>query len=251
MPKIKNWSRVDEGELEKLTGKSRETIKKLEARDSGSHLEFKVGWSNDRFPFVKVYIYKSLKYDEYDVTIRIFNEKAFCHRDNMSGFETYQEAYDRAIEYLKGLSGGYRRELYQVQLPDEFEVHEKYNFRRVSNKEYRKLGYHYDPTPREMSGQVLPRRCKKTLEDFLTLYHGIRDQMDLTYSVSLDELRDYREWRGDSHLEDEPTEEYMNHLERYVSWVKATQSSATNSYEIGSAGNGLAKIERLAKENKE
>lgn len=251
MPKLTNWSRVDETELDELTQKSKDWVKNDDIREKGKHLEYKKGWSNDRFPFVKAYIYKTHKYEEYDITFRIFGQKAGKISENLHGFDTFKEAKDKAHKYLK-FHGGEYNQLKQVHLPDEFKLsnHEQYKFEHLSDRKLRKSinGYNYDPTIRGENHQLVAKQAKRTLEDFFTLYYGIRGQLKLYTSVGKDELENYREWRGEKHNE-ASLDDSVKILRSYIRFFSPTQGSRYSSYEVASTN--LEKIKYLAENNME
>lgn len=249
MPKIKNWSRVDETELELRTEESRQNIRDDDMRDDDQYLEYKKGWQNDRFPFIKVFVYKTHKFDEYDISIEFFGETQRKNQE-LHGYSSLKEASKEAVEYLEKHGGREYNKLQQVHLPDEFEIHVTYKFEYRQNKNFRKIKNrrNYDPTGYDENFTLIPLRCKKTLEDFLTLYY-VKDDLNVGLTVYKEELQEYRDWRGTVYEErNTDLEDILEVLERQVSFFKTTQGT-TDAYEIASAGSGLAQIENLARQN--
>lgn len=235
MPKYENWSRVDEAELEKLTEESIENIENS-SRDPDEFLEFNKGWRNDDFPFVRVYIYRTHKYDEWDGTLHILGKKVSTQTD-LHGFETKAEADQEVKDYIKKRGGKYNPLPY-VKLPNDFEVGtDKYKVVQLTDDGFRTIenngSLRLDNVPD--STIIIPRRCKNILEDFLTI-HQIRKVMNAEYySVNKEELeRMVKDERGMNKFEENTNfGRLLRVLRKQVYFFNRGLSN--NTYEVSSA----------------
>jgi hypothetical protein len=235
MPKYENWSRIDEKELVDLTEESMENTEGL-YRDSDEYLEYKKGWRNDDFPFVRVYIYYSNKYEEWDGTLNILGSRASTQKD-LHGFETKREADDEVKDYIKKRGGKYNPLPY-VKLPNEFEIgRDKYKVVQLTDEGFRDVEGRGSLRLDNVSSStiVIPRRCKNILEDFLTI-HQIRKVMETeSYSVSKENLESMvKDERGLNRFEEDTTfDRLLRALRRQVHFFNRGQSS--RYYEVSSA----------------